>query len=104
MADWREREQVLQAEIDRLSVPITREYVLSAQRISELANEAYFLYLARNSAERGQLLKMVLLNCATDGVSLTPTYRKPFQMIFERAKNEEWSGRLDLNQRPLVPN
>jgi len=48
----------------------------------ELANKAHFLYLTRNSAERGQLLKSVLLNCATDGVSLSPTYRKPFDLIF----------------------
>jgi len=28
---------------------------------------------------------MVLLNCAVDAVSVYPTYRKPFDMIFERA-------------------
>jgi len=43
---------------------------------------------------------MVLLNCSTDGVTITPTYRKPFDLIFQRAKNEEWSGREDLNLRP----
>ncbi|HWC15894.1 MAG TPA: hypothetical protein VG498_02735, partial [Terriglobales bacterium] len=63
----------------------------------ELANRAHFLYLTRNHAERGQLLKSVLLNCATDGLTLTPTYRKPFDLIFERAKNEEWSRTKDLN-------
>jgi hypothetical protein len=69
----------------------------------ELAQKAHFLYLTRNHAERGELLKRVLLNCATDGVTLWPTYRKPFNLIFERAKNEEWSGRADLNCRPLAP-
>ena len=29
---------------------------------------------------------MVLSNCAVDAVSVYPTYRKPFDMIFERAK------------------
>ncbi len=103
MAEWRARELVLQAEVDRLSVPIGEEHVLSAQRILELANKAHFLYLTRNAAERGQLLKMVLLNCATDGVTLSPTYRKPFDVIFRRARNEEWSGRPDLNRRPPGP-
>ena len=37
----------------------------------------------------------VLLNCATDGVSLWPTYRRPFDLIFRRAKNEEWSALAD---------
>src|SRR5258708_35609830 len=44
-----------------------------------------------------------LLNCRVDGLSLYPTYRKPFDMIFERAKNQEWSGREDLNLRPPAP-
>jgi len=29
-------------------------------------------------------------NCALDGVSLYPTYRKPFDLIFKRAKTEDW--------------
>jgi site-specific DNA recombinase len=103
MADWREQERLLQVRADALSAPLTTERVLTAKRILELANKAHFLYLTRNHAERGQLLKIVLLNCATDGVSLTPTYRRPFDLIFQRVKNEEWSGRLDLNQRPPGP-
>ena len=103
MNDWRAQERDLQAALDRLAEPVTPARVLDAQRILELANKAYFLYLTRNHAERGQLLKDVLLNCATDGVTLTPTYRKPFNMIFERAKREEWSGRADLNRRPPAP-
>lgn len=45
--------------------------------------------------EQNSLLKLVLLNCATDGVSLWPTYRKPFDLIFQRTKNEEWSALAD---------
>jgi hypothetical protein len=48
-------------------------------------------------------VKKVLLNCSIDAVSITPTYRKPFDMIFERAKRKEWSGREDLNLRPPGP-
>jgi hypothetical protein len=79
------------------------EHLLTVEKIFELANKAHFLYLTRNSAERGQLLKSVLLNCTTDGVSLSPAYRKPFDLIFHRAKNEDWSGREDLNLRPPGP-
>jgi hypothetical protein len=43
---------------------------------------------------------MVLSNCAVDAVSVYPTYRKPFDMIFERAKTEEWWAWVDLNHRP----
>jgi len=87
MNDWREQERQLQGMLERLSSPQTPENALSAQRILELANKAYSLYFTRNHAERGQLLKTVLLNGATDGVTVTPTYRKPFDLIFQRAKN-----------------
>jgi hypothetical protein len=74
------------------SIQFTGEGVLTVKRIFELANRAHFLYLTRNSAERGQLLKSVLWNCATDGVNLIPTYRKPFDLIFQRVKTEDWSA------------
>jgi hypothetical protein len=65
----------------------------------ELANKAYSLYLARNPQEQAQLLRMVLLNCAIDGTTVQPTYRKPFDLIFERARNQEWSTITDLQAR-----
>ena len=79
------------------------ERLLDVKRILELANKAYSLYLTRKPAEQAGLLRKVLLNCSIDAVSVTPTYRKPFDIIFERAKREEWSGRADLNCRPLAP-
>ncbi len=69
--------------------------LLTAKRTFELANKAYFLYVTQNPMEQAKLLKMVLLNCRFDGVSLYPTYRKPFDLIFNRAKNQEWSGLVD---------
>jgi site-specific DNA recombinase len=103
MNEWREQERRLESELSRRKVEVTAESVLTVKRIFELANRAHFLYLTRNHAERAQLLKSVLLNCDTDGVSLWPVYRKPFDLIFERAKNQEWSGREDLNLRPPGP-
>jgi hypothetical protein len=75
---------------------VTADSVLTAKYILELANQVHFLYLTRNHAERAQLLKRVLLNCDTDGVSLWPIYRKPYDLISERAKNQEWSGETDF--------
>jgi hypothetical protein len=102
-AEYGEQERVLETQLSRVTVPMSSENLLTVERTFELANKAHFLYLTRNSVERGQLLKSILLNCATDGVTLTPTYRKPFDLIFQRAKNQEWSGRADLNCRPLAP-
>ena len=35
-------------------------------------------------------------------LTVTPTYRKPFDMIFERAEMEEWSGLMD-DFRTIAP-
>ena len=101
--DWREQERKLETDLSSLRVQVPAENALTVKRIFELENKAHFLSLTRNSMDRGQLLKSVLLNCDTDGVSFAPTYRKPFDLIFERAKNEDWSGREDLNLRPPGP-
>jgi site-specific DNA recombinase len=90
--EWqREERQVLmalagieQAEPDRL---------LTINRILELANKAHFLYVRQNPAEQAKLLKMVVSNCGIDELSIYPTYRKPFDLIFKAAKNENWLGR-----------
>ncbi len=76
------------------------ERLLDAARILELANKAYFLYLKQSAAERAKLLRIVLSNCTIDAASIYPTYRKPFDLVFARAKNEEWRARRDSNSRP----
>jgi DNA invertase Pin-like site-specific DNA recombinase len=102
--DWESEELRITSLISSLNEYKSDERLLNARRILELAKDAYFLYVTRKPAEQAELLKNVLLNCSIDAVSLYPTYRKPFDIIFERAKNQEWSGREDLNLRPLVPN
>ena len=87
MEEWREQERELEYRLNQLREPISDDYALNAKRVLELANKACFLYLTQNHAERGDLLKSVLLNCHTDGVTLTPAYRKPFDIICQRAKN-----------------
>ena len=81
----------------------TTQRLLDMQRILELAQKAYFLYLTRKPAEQAELLRKVLLNCKIDAVSLYPTYREPFDRICKRVKNKQWSGREDLNLRPPGP-
>jgi len=81
----------------------SNEYLLNMQRILELAQKAYFLYVTQKPAEQAEMLRDVLLNCSIDAVSLYPTYKKPFDLIAKRAKFKEWSGREDLNLRPPGP-
>jgi len=98
-AEWQAEESQIQGSIRALETAQPERF-LNAARILELANKAHFLYVRQNHAERAKLLKMVLSNCGIDAVSLYPTYRKPFDLIFERVKTEEWCARGDSNSRP----
>lgn len=40
-------------------------------------------------------LEISELNCSIDTVSVTPTYRKPFDTICKRVKSEQWSALED---------
>jgi site-specific DNA recombinase len=103
MSDWRMEEQQVNMAIGALDYAIRSDRALAASEILELANGAYSLYISQDSVEKAKLLRMVLSNCSVDAVSVTPTYRKPFQMIFERARLNEWSGQEDSNLRPPAP-
>src|SRR5439155_5604420 len=93
-AEWQEEEQALLASLRELEQAENPERALDRVRILELANKAHSLYVTQTPQE------MVLSNCAVDAVSVYPTYRKPFDMIFERAKTGEWWTRGDSNPRP----
>ena len=77
----------LSRELERAENP---ERALDRVRILELANKAHSLYVTQPPQEKAEWLRMVLSNCAVDAVRVYPTYRKPFDMIFERAKTGEW--------------
>jgi site-specific DNA recombinase len=97
-ASWIQEEQQILMALQGLE-QASPDRILEGVRILELANQAYFLYLKQPPAERAKLLRTVLSNCSVDA-SLYPTYRKPFDVIFERVKNEEWRARRDSNPRP----
>jgi site-specific DNA recombinase len=94
--DWsREEQQILMA-LQGLEQQ-SPERILDGARILELANKAYFLYLRQPPQEQAKLLRIVLSNCRVDAATLYPTYRKPFDPIFEHTKDEGWLGRVDSN-------
>ncbi len=103
MSEWRGQEQQIRMAMQALEDAKSSDRAVDAERIFELANKAYSLYVSQNPVEKAKLLRMLFSNCSVDAASVTPTYRKPFDIIFQRAKKEEWSGRLDSNQRPPAP-
>jgi site-specific DNA recombinase len=103
MTEWRMEEQQVKMAIQGLTSGETGDRALDAQKIFELANSAYYLYVSQNPVEKAKLLRMVVSNFSVDAVNVCPTYRKPFDMIVKRAQKEEWSGRRDSNPRPSAP-
>ena len=63
-------EQQVKMAIQGLSSAETGDRALDAQRIFELANSAYLLYVSQNSVEKAKLLRMVVSNCSVDAVSV----------------------------------
>jgi site-specific DNA recombinase len=95
-AEWNEDQQRILATLQTLKLH-SQGGVQNGMRILELANKAYFLYLRQPAAEKAKLLRIVLSNCKVDAVSVYPTYRKPFDLIFNRVKTKEWLPGLDSN-------
>jgi site-specific DNA recombinase len=93
---WRQEEGQVLLAIQALKHSSPDKF-LDAKKILELANKAHFLYLRQSHKEKAKLLNIVLSNCKIDAASLYPTYRKPFDLIFAKAKNEEWCAQRDSN-------
>jgi len=73
MTDWRMEEQQAKMALQGLKEAKASDRAMDAQRIFELANNAYSLYVSQDSAEKVKLLRMLLSNCSVDAVSATPT-------------------------------
>jgi len=83
---WNREEQQILMALQGLEQQ-SPERILDGVRILELANKAHFLYLKQPPQEQAKLLRIVLSNCKIDATTLYPTYRRPFDVIFERTKN-----------------
>lgn len=70
-----------------------RNYYQEGVSILELAQSAYSLYKQREPLEQASLLRTLLSNCEIRGLTLYPTYRKPFNYFVETPRNELWRRR-----------
>ena len=94
MKDWEIEERKITTAIDRLDRVDPANCIERLQKSFELAEGAYSLYLSYDLNEKAGLLNRLLLNCSIDARRVVLTYRRPFDMIFNRAGLEEWSQYL----------
>ena len=71
-----------------------------SRRLFELAKQARTLWNQRTPTERRQLLEMVLSNPRLDGVTVRYDMKKPFAILSEMTKGNDWRARSDSNARP----
>lgn len=91
--------QKWQEELSQIKESIARHensdsnYLAQGIHILELCNRAHRLYLRQTPNERAKLLNYMLSNCILSDGSLTPIYRKPFDLLAEGLHRQNW-GRL----------
>ncbi len=65
-------------------------YLAQGLHILELCNKAYSLYLRQSPAKHAKLLQYLLSNCTLIDGTLTPTYRKPFDLMAKGLSCQLW--------------
>ena len=75
-------------------------YLSQGIHILELCNKAHRLYLRQTPMKRTKLLRYILSNCTLVDGSLTPTYRKPFDLLAKGLSRSEMLPREDSNLGP----
>jgi site-specific DNA recombinase len=93
-----ERLAELQTQLQILQSAGQEQMALGFQ-ILEFAKDAYPLFSRVDAAEQAKLLRIVLSNCSLKGGNLTPTYKKPFDVLAEGGKKERDYPRSDSNAR-----
>ncbi len=94
--EWENQQVTLQQEIATYEKG-TGQKVKEAESILELANRAYVLYQTQSPHEQRRLLNVILSNSTLKDGTLQFSYKKPFDVLAERVKNEEWLGEKDSN-------
>jgi len=94
-AEWRAEELKLRTVLESTSAEALGSKFDSVRKTFELAQIVDSKWVNLSNHERAKLAKIVLSNCSTDGVTLSFSYAKPFDLIVERSKNEEWRRERD---------
>ena len=96
---WRSEQDIVNLEIEKFQ-QADRNYVDKGTQILELAKNAYSLYQKQDFEEKRKLLKCLLSNCTLDGLTIYPTYNKPFDLIANGLRSRTKYPRQDSNLLP----
>ena len=74
-------------------------YLVTANRVLELAKSAKKLWETRSPQERRDFLEKLLWNPTLDGRTVRYDLRKPFDVLAKMGQNEEWRPQRESNPR-----
>ena len=75
-------------------------YHITAKYVITLTNQAYELFKSSEVEEKRQLIKLVLSNLKLKDKKLIYKAQKPFGLILDHAKRQNWCARQDSNLQP----
>jgi len=87
----------IEVEVEKLR-NATEVYHDEALKLLELAEVAYERYVSADVETKSEMLRCVGSNFSFDGVTISPTYRKPFDVLAEISESEEWRPQIHVNR------
>jgi len=94
LQEYRVKQEEIQTKLNGLQ-KADEDYYLTAEYILKLANKAADIFKSSEPKLKQQILKLVVQNCSVDDVSLSYTYRKPFDMFAEGSLRHNWLPVID---------
>lgn len=85
----------LQLPMDRIAKleHANRNYYQEGISFLELSQKALSLYVNQKTDEQADQLRKLVSNCTIKDVTLSPTYRSPFDLLLDTPKSEIWRRR-----------
>lgn len=93
----REDRKHYESEIERLTLTISDEAMVSVKKVLELAINAKELYISMNREDRLAYLKKVCSNQTLDGLTLQYQLKSPFARLSDWKENQNWRRVRDSN-------
>lgn len=69
---------------------INQKFYEDGCSILELSNRLYPLYLRSDVEDKARILRLIASNYSLSGQTISPTYRKPFDLIAEGVQKQKW--------------
>jgi len=91
----KERQQSAFLELQKAQEMINGDYMITAQKILELSIGAKSLWESRSNEEKVEFLKLINSNQWLDGTTIRFELKKPFAVLAEMARNQNWLASLD---------